>query len=56
MRPLGPHQRRLLAFVINYPGWHSAAPDRLTRRTVRSLAKRGLLVTNEHSQFRRPAD
>jgi len=49
---LGPHQKNALAFAREYPGWQGYAKDSLTKRVIASLAKRGLVETNEFYQFR----
>lgn len=53
-RPLvaiGPHQVRLLAFAERFPGWHTRANDRPTRRAIEALTARGVLDVSG-DQFR----
>jgi hypothetical protein len=52
MVAVGEHQCRLLGFAWTYPGWHSSAPDRTTRRAVNALHRKGYLEVNEYNQFR----
>ena len=50
---LGIHQARMLAFLTRYSGkWHTFATDAQTQRTARTLAARGLIEVNAHSQAR----
>lgn len=49
---MGKHIKRLLKFAIDYPGWHTYGKDRSTVDAVNNLARLGLIVVNEHRQFR----
>jgi hypothetical protein len=50
---LGKDQRAALKFYSDYSGWHSfASRCRATVRVIASLAKRGLLESNEFFQAR----
>lgn len=51
IRRLGKHQFEMLSFFLEHYGWHSVATDPKTRRVVRSLVKRGLLIQNEFEQY-----
>lgn len=51
-RAVGPHQCRLLQFATEYPGWHSFRQDRVTRRAVEGLKRRGAIVV-KGDQFRK---
>ena len=43
----------MLAFLTRYSGkWHTFATDAQTQRTARTLAARGLIEVNAHSQAR----
>jgi hypothetical protein len=46
---------RLARFAQKYPGWHSFASDRATRRAVSSLARLGCAeVSGEQFRFKYP--
>ncbi len=45
MTRLGKNQRKMLAFGMSYPGWHSISKyDSATKKVALSLEKRGLLI------------
>ena len=48
---VGKHQCKLLQFAEAYPGWHSFAQDRTTKRAVNGLVRRGSIMTNAFNQF-----
>lgn len=49
---LGKYQKHAIDFSNKYPGWHTFAKDRITRKTINSLAKKNLIEINEFQQFR----
>lgn len=53
---MGRHMRRLLKFVIDYPGWHTLSKnDPAARRAVHSLVDYGLMEWSAKThQFRLP--
>ena len=51
----GCHQCRLLRFAHTHKGWHTFTQDRITRRAVAALAKRGALeVSGDQFRIRYP--
>jgi len=52
-KPVGKYQKSMYNFVSNYPKeWHSYSQDSLTKKTVSSLKKKGLVCTNKYHQMR----
>ena len=49
---LGKLQRECLSFIREVNGWHTFSSLPQTKRVVKSLEKRGLVITNEFNQFR----
>lgn len=49
---LGKLQKECLNFIREVNGWHTYADNPQTKRIVKSLEKRGLVITNEFKQFR----
>jgi hypothetical protein len=52
IKAIGKHQVNLLGFAHKYKGWHSFAGDAITRKTVKTLEKKGYLEVNQFEQFR----
>ena len=48
----GHHQKHVLEFAFNNPGWHTFHKDRTTIQAINSLVKLGLVEVNEYGQFR----
>ena len=51
LRAVGRHQCRLLAFAEKYPGWHTFAQDKTTKRAVEGLVRRRCIEVSG-DQFR----
>ena len=54
---MGRHMRRLLKFVIDYPGWHTMSQsDEAAQRAMKRLAELGFIEVVRHAprdyQFR----
>lgn len=49
---MGRNVQRMLKFAIEYPTWHTYGKDRATVSALRTLENAGLIVRNEHRQFR----
>lgn len=50
---MGKNQLRLLKFAIKYSSsWHTYGKDRSTVSAIKSLENLGLIITNEHRQFK----
>lgn len=53
-RAVGRHQCRMLDFALRFPGWHTMAPDRTTRRAAAGLARRGCIeIAGDQFRFHR---
>jgi hypothetical protein len=50
---MGKHTRRLMQYALAYPySWHSYGKDRSTVNALAILVRDGLIIRNEHRQFR----
>ena len=49
---IGKQQRNALAFIKQCNGWHSFSKDQTTKRAIKGLEKRGLVIVNKYSQFK----
>ncbi len=49
---LGKHQKKLLKFAKKYSeAWHFYSQDSLTKKVVKSMQDKGLIIVNEYHQF-----
>ena len=51
--PIAAHREIAMNFCTKYEGWHTFANDSITKRTIKSLEKKGLVEVNEFQQFRK---
>ena len=54
---IGKYQKSMFTFLKKYPGeWHSYSQDSLTKKTLTSLKKKGLVCTNKYHQMKLKKD
>lgn len=49
---LGKDQKNLLTYLESHPGWHTLSKDQNTRRIIKKLLERNLIVSNRYKQYR----
>lgn len=50
MKPIGKNQKAMFNFLKRNPGWQSFSGDSVTKKTVNSLNKKGLICISKKTK------